>query len=97
MMERTFSARLGCRYLLHVPENLDVRTVLVAALHGFGGNAEDMLRLAGNMVGPRQAVAAIEGPYGFFLGTGTDQGVRLGHQPACGGIHTLASQWCATS
>src|ERR1035437_6405400 len=35
MTERTFSARLGCRYLLHVPENTDARTVLVAALHGF--------------------------------------------------------------
>src|ERR1039457_6307625 len=73
MMERTFTARLGCRYLLHVPENADTHTVLVAALHGFGQNAEDMLRLTRHMVGPRHAIAAIEGPYGFFLGTGTDQ------------------------
>jgi predicted esterase len=73
MVERTFSARLGCRYLLHVPEAIGSRTVLVAALHGFGQNAEDMLKLTGHMVGPLHAVAAIEGPYGFFLGKGTDQ------------------------
>ena len=73
MVDRTFSARLGCRYLLHVPEAIGPRTVLVAALHGFGQNAEDMLRLTGFMVGPLHAVAAIEGPYGFFLGKGTDQ------------------------
>jgi predicted esterase len=73
MTERTFSARLGCRYLLHVPEETGARTVLVAALHGFSGNAEDMLRLTGHMVGGRQAIAAIEGPYGFFRGTGSSE------------------------
>jgi len=73
MTERTFSARLGCRYLLHVPENTDARTVLVAALHGFSQNPEDMLSLTRHMVGPHHAVAAIEGPYAFFLGMGTDR------------------------
>ncbi|MCX6631047.1 MAG: hypothetical protein NTW28_25830 [Candidatus Solibacter sp.] len=72
MRERTFSARLGCRYLLHAPGSLDPRTVLVAALHGFGQNPEDMLRLTRHMVGPRHAIAAIEGPYAFFLGVGSD-------------------------
>ena len=72
MAERTFSARLGCRYLLHSPVDIGPRTVLVAALHGFGQNPEDMLSLTGGMVGPHQAIAAIEGPYGFFLGVGSD-------------------------
>jgi phospholipase/carboxylesterase len=67
MTERTFSARLGCRYLLHLPEKVDTQTVLVAALHGFSGNAEDMLGLTLRMAGPRHAIAAIEGPYGFFV------------------------------
>jgi predicted esterase len=71
--ERTFSARLGCRYLLQVPEEIGPRTMLVAALHGFSSNAEDMLRLTGRMVGPHHAVAAIEGPYGFFRGEGREQ------------------------
>jgi predicted esterase len=73
MMERTFSARLGCRYLLDAPGNAGPRTVLVAALHGFSQNAEDMLALTRQMVGPDPAIAAMEGPYGFFLGVGSDQ------------------------
>ena len=73
MTERTFPARLGCRYLLDVPENIGARTVLVCALHGFSQNPEDMLRLTRHMVGPHHAVAAIEGPYGFFLGVGSDK------------------------
>src|SRR5664280_1558864 len=73
MTERTFSARLGCRYLLHVPDNIGPRTVLVAALHGFSQTPEDMLRLTRHMVGPHHAIAAIEGPYAFFLGAGSDK------------------------
>jgi predicted esterase len=73
MTERTFSARLGCRYLLHLPEKMDARTVLVAALHGFSGNAEDMLRLTLRMTGPHHVIAAIEGPYGFFVSSEADR------------------------
>lgn len=76
MSEHSFSARLGCLYLLHAPETVGPRTALVAALHGFGQNPEDMLRLTRHMVGPEHAIAAIEGPYNFFLGAGTDQ---VGH------------------
>jgi len=73
MKERTFSARLGCRYLLHAPDEIGPSTVLVAALHGFSQNPEDMLSLTREMVGPHHAIAAIEGPYAFFLGMGTDK------------------------
>jgi phospholipase/carboxylesterase len=73
MTERTFSARLGCRYLLHAPDTIDPGTVLVVALHGFSQNPEDMLSLTRDMVGPHQAIAAIEGPFGFFLGMGADK------------------------
>src|SRR5947209_1732947 len=73
MVEHTFSASLSCRYLLDAPEPVDAGRVLVTALHGFGQNAEDMLRLTRLMTGPRHAVAAIEGPYGFFLGPATDK------------------------
>jgi hypothetical protein len=73
MTERCFSAQLGCRYLLDVPTNIGARTVLVAALHGFSQNPEDMLSLTRHMVGPHHAIAAIEGPYGFFLGVGSDK------------------------
>jgi hypothetical protein len=40
----TYTARLDCRYLLHAPEAIDDRTLLVAALHGFSANPEVMLR-----------------------------------------------------
>src|ERR1035437_1769440 len=73
MTERTFSARLGCRYLLHVPENSGPRTVLVAALHGFRQNPEDMLSPTRHIVGPHHAAATIEGPYPFFRGRGTER------------------------
>src|SRR5580698_5553255 len=35
-----FPARLDCRYLLHAPETIDERTLLVVTLHGFGMNPE---------------------------------------------------------
>jgi predicted esterase len=73
MTERTFSARLGCRYLLDGPPEITPRTVLVAALHGFGQNAGEMLRLTRNLVGGKAVIAAIEGPYGFFLGMASEQ------------------------
>jgi predicted esterase len=63
----TFSARLDCRYLLHTPQQIDGATLLVAALHGFGSNPEVMLRLTGGLIGERHVIAALEGPYQFFL------------------------------
>src|ERR1017187_8528128 len=68
MTERTFSARLGCRYLLHAPDDIGPATVLVTALHGFSQNPEEMLAFTGDMVGQHQAIAATEGPYAFFVG-----------------------------
>src|ERR1035437_8333466 len=73
MTERTSSARQGCRYLLHVPENSGPRTVLGGALQQLSQKAEDMLSPPRHMVGPHHAVATIEGPYAFFRGTGTDK------------------------
>jgi predicted esterase len=64
---RTFSARLDCHYLLHVPPDVDRSTLLVAALHGFGSNPEIMLRLTENLLGPRHAIAALQAPSQFFL------------------------------
>jgi len=67
-MERRFSARLDCRYLLRPGEP---GGGLVVTLHGFSSNPEAMLRLTEMLVGPRHSVAALEGPYQFFLGTKT--------------------------
>lgn len=67
-MERTFSARLDCRYLLQAGSP---GGGLVVTLHGFGSTPEVMLRLTGQLVGPRHAIAALEAPHGFFLGPHT--------------------------
>ena len=64
-VDRKFSARLDCRYLLRPGEP---GGGLVVALHGFSSNPEVMLRLTERMVGSRHAIAALEAPYGFFLG-----------------------------
>ena len=65
--ERTFSARLDCRYLLHVPDTIDSRTALVVTLHGFGQNPEAMLRLTAMTFGPQHFIASLQGPNQFFL------------------------------
>jgi predicted esterase len=63
----TFSARLDCHYLLHVPDTADSRTVLVVTLHGFGQNPETMLHLTQKMFGPQHVIASLQGPNQFFL------------------------------
>jgi phospholipase/carboxylesterase len=64
---RTFSARLDCNYLLHVPAEVNSSTLLVATLHGFGANPEAMLRLTGGVVGDRHVIASLQAPSQFFL------------------------------
>jgi predicted esterase len=70
-MERTFSARLDCHYLLRVPERIEPASVLVVALHGFGQTPEVMLELTARLFGPHHMIAALQGPNQFFLGTDT--------------------------
>jgi len=69
----SFTARLDCHYLLHVPAQLTPRTLLVAALHGFGSNPETMLRLTATMFGEQHAIASIQGPNQFYTTVGSEQ------------------------
>jgi predicted esterase len=69
----TYSARLDCHYLLHVPDSIDERTLLVAALHGFGSDAETMLRLAATMFGEEHALASVQGPNQFYKDLTTEE------------------------
>jgi len=69
----SFTARLDCRYLVHAPDAVDDRTVLVAALHGFSQNPEVMLRLTAAMMGPRHVIAAVQGPNQFYLAMGSNE------------------------
>lgn len=67
--EQTFPARLDCRYLLRAPDNVDSKTPLVVTLHGFGANPEIMLHLTARLFRTEPVIAAIAGPYQFFLPT----------------------------
>jgi predicted esterase len=102
MTERTFSARLGCRYLLHLPEKVDAQTVLVAALHGFSGNAEDMLAHPPNgRPAPRDrrhrghtvSLSAGGQPcrYGWITNRRAAESIRLHHEMV---LHVLEEAGC---
>jgi len=62
----SFEARLECHYLLHAPAEVDERTLLVLALHGYGSNPEVMLRLTKTMLGDRHAIASVQAPSQFY-------------------------------
>jgi predicted esterase len=65
--DRSFSARLDCHYLLQAPDHVDERTPLVVTLHGFGGTPEGMLKLTGRLFDTQPVIAALQGPFQFFL------------------------------
>ena len=67
-LDRSFSVRLDCHYLLRVPDVVDARTPLVVTLHGFGANPEGMLHLTARLFDTPPLIAALQGPYQFFLG-----------------------------
>jgi phospholipase/carboxylesterase len=66
-LDRSFPARLDCHYLLRVPDQVEGRTPLVVTLHGFGGNPEAMLKLTERLFDTPPVIAAMQGPYQFFL------------------------------
>lgn len=72
----TFSARLDCHYLLHVPEPIPERPLLFVALHGFGQSAHEMLPLTMNLVGREHIIAALQGPNQFYM---NQQGNKVGY------------------
>jgi predicted esterase len=66
----TFTAKLDCRYLLHVPEQVDEGTVLVLTLHGYSSNPQTMLQLTSGLVGTRHIIAALQAPNQHYLTQG---------------------------
>jgi predicted esterase len=62
-----FTARLDCHYLLYGPAEITNDTLLAVTLHGFGQTPEAMLRLTAMMLGPKHAIAAVQGPNQFYL------------------------------
>ena len=90
-IERRFSTRLDCRYLVHTPERIE-DAFTVFALHGYGMNAEIMLRLASTWF-PDQRIFSMEAPYPFYndwekrevgyswaAHTRSEESVRLHHE-----------------
>ena len=69
ILDRSFSARLDCHYLLQGPDRVDERTPLVVTLHGFGSNPEGMLEQTARLFDTPPVIAAVQGPYQFFLST----------------------------
>jgi predicted esterase len=103
--EHTFSARLDCHYLVRMPDLLQERTPLVVALHGFGMNAEIMLKLTERLFDTEPVLVALQGPYPFFLTTSTQQvgygwitsrhpaeSVRLHHDMVSHVLETVGAQ-----
>jgi predicted esterase len=72
-IDRPFSARLDCHYLLQAPDVVDAGTPLVVALHGFAGNPETMLHLTARLFDRLPVFAALQGPYQFFLPAGNQE------------------------
>jgi phospholipase/carboxylesterase len=67
MIDRTFSARLDCHYLVSPPARIDEQTPLVVTLHGFGANPETMLTLTRRLFTTEPVIVSMQGPYSFFL------------------------------
>ena len=63
----TFTAKLDCRYLLHVPERVDGSTILVLTLHGYSSNPEVMLKLTAGLVGTEHVIASLQAPNQHYL------------------------------
>jgi len=71
IQDRTFSARLDCHYLLHMPDVVDAHTLLVITLHGFGANPGAMVQPTARLFERQPVIASIQGPNQFFLGDAT--------------------------
>jgi phospholipase/carboxylesterase len=62
--DHAFSARLDCRYLVQVPDEVD-ESAFIIALHGYGMDAETMLRLTATWF-PNNRIASIQAPHPFY-------------------------------
>ena len=65
--EHCYEITKQCRYLTQMPATLSAKPILIVALHGYGQNPEDMLRLTRLAVGKDKAIASLAGPNEQFL------------------------------
>lgn len=68
-MRRTLNLSLTCEYVLEPPVDAaaEVKPLVALTLHGYGQNAEDMLRLTRAMLGPDVWIASLRGPHPFTI------------------------------
>jgi predicted esterase len=105
-MERTFSARLDCHYILQVPEAITAHTLLIVTLHGFASNPEVMLRLTTMMFGEDHIIASLQGPnqfytdakaqeigYGWITSRHSAESIRLHHDMVQHVLHEAGSEY----
>ena len=57
---------LDAAYLLHTPESVSHRTLLILTLHGYGSNPEAMLRLSVAAAGEDAIVASLRAPNQYY-------------------------------
>src|SRR5258708_3948686 len=69
-VRRSAAVSLDAEYLLHMPETVDGRTLLVLTLHGYGSTPEAMLRLTEMAIGGGSIIARLRAPDQVYMGTG---------------------------
>jgi predicted esterase len=78
----SIAVSLQAEYLLHIPPELNGRPLLVLALHGYGSNPQEMLRLTQIAVGQGPIIASLRAPNQHYLGgrpgPGRDTGYNWG-------------------
>jgi len=73
------AVHLEAEYLLHVPPDVDPGALLVLALHGYGSNPEEMLRLTQMALGAGPIIASLRGPNQHYLGGRPGPGRETGY------------------
>ena len=74
-MEQFLTAPIRCYYDLELPRRKRAggRCPPLIALHGFRGNKDSMMRVAGRIADGRMIVASLQGPYQFYFRLGEVQ------------------------
>ncbi len=69
-MRHHASIPFEAEYLLHVPDDVGERPLLVLTMHGYGSNPEAMLRLSEMALGATPIVASLRAPNQHYLSSG---------------------------
>jgi predicted esterase len=77
--ENSTEQRIKLYYDLHVPDAAQGRSLpLIIALHGYEGNKESMMALAGKINSQEFVIASLQGPNSFFVRGGEQNRPKIG-------------------